>query len=202
MNTDKLLMAKVIDYNKYRRYCFNNQIKFEQNLEYERILKARYMKIGRIKKRFLYLFCRYEYLYFVTFTFDDKNLKKSDRFKKDMIKNSLYNFDDDIKYILNVDYSPVDDREHYHGIVATNCSCNFINYLMLAYPNIAYTELIRLDKKSLIKVSKYINKLSNHAVKACTKNKRVLYNFKGYDKFDSIDKRVIYFMDKWKVGLT
>lgn len=202
MSTDKLLMAKVIDYNKYRRYCFNNQIKFEQNLEYERILKARYMKIGRIKKRFLYLLCRYEYLYFVTFTFDDKNLIKSDRFKKDIIKESLYNFDDDIKYILNVDYSPINDREHYHGVVATNCPCNFINYLMLAYPNIAYSERIRLDLKSFTKVSKYINKLSNHAVKSGSRNKRVLYNFKGYDKFDSIDKRVIYFMDKWKVGLT
>ena len=50
----------------------------------------------------------------------DPALLKSDRFKKDMIKESLYNFDDDIKYILNVDYSPSDDREHYQKLARDN----------------------------------------------------------------------------------
>lgn len=199
---DNNLLYNLIIYNKYRKYCFNNSIKFKENRDYERKLKARYNKVGRVKKRFLYLALRYKYLYFVTFTFDDNFIKKCDRSKKDLIKNTLYSFDEDIKYIINIDYGSKNEREHYHGIIATNCDLNFITYMILFYPFIAYTEKIRIDSKSIKKVSKYINKLSNHACKESTKNSRVLYNFKGYDKFDKEEQRLLYFFDKIKVGLT
>lgn len=202
MNYDSTLLADLISYNKYRRYCFNNQIEFEVNEDYERKLKARYNKVGRVKKRFLYLFCRYKYLYFCTFTFNDNYINKSDRTKKDIIKSTLYNFDEDIKYIINIDYGKKNEREHYHGIIATNCDCNFVNYMILGYPFISYTECIRMNSNSLRKVPKYLNKLSNHSVKDTTRNSRVLYNFKGYDKFDKEEARLLLFFDRWKVGLT
>lgn len=199
---DNIFLYNLIEYNKYRKYCFNNSIEFEENKEYERKLKSRYNKVSRVKKRFLYLALRYKYLYFVTFTFDDKFIKKCDRTKKDLIKDTLYNFDDDIKYIINIDYGSKNEREHYHGIIATNSNLNFVNYMILSYPFISYTEKIRLNSCSVKKIPKYINKLSNHACKDTTKNSRVLYNFKGYDKFDKEEQRLLYFFDKIKVGLT
>lgn len=195
-------ITDLIIYNKLRRYCNLNHINFEENIEFERLLKSRYNKCSRITKRFLYLFHRYKHLYFCTFTLNDYYINKSDRTRKDLIKDSLYFIDDDIKYIINVDYGKQTERLHYHGIIATNFDLDLNICLQLVYPCFSYSEPIRLDNKSIKKIPKYINKLSNHAIKDSTKNSRVLYNFKGYDKFDKEEARLLLFFDRWKVGLT
>lgn len=195
-------ITNLISYNKYRRYCNLNHIDFEEDKEFEKILNARYHKVSRIKKRFLYLFHRYKYLYFCTFTLDNYYINCSDRTRKDLIKDSLYSFDDDIKYIINVDFGKKTERLHYHGIIATNSDLDLNIFLKLTYPCFSYSERIRLDPNSIRKIPKYINKLSNHAVKDSTRNFRTLYNFKGYDKFDKEEARLLLFFDKWKVHLT
>ena len=43
---DYVLLNDLIEYNKYRRYCFINNIEFEPDLNLERKLKARYMKVS------------------------------------------------------------------------------------------------------------------------------------------------------------
>ena len=46
----------------------------------------------------------------------------------------------------------------------------------------------------LTRLSKYIDKLVNHCIKATTNRQRLVYNFKGYDKFcpDSRSKTIQY----------
>ena len=178
---DYVLLNDLIEYNKYRRYCFINNIEFEPDLNLERKLKARYMKVSRIKKRLLYLLTRYDFIYFVTFTFDDKLIKRCDRTKRDLIKSSLLSFDDDVKFILNVDYGKKNEREHYHCILATNNSSRLSVHLKNTYPCFTKTELCHKKSADLKKLSKYINKLTNHSLKDTTKNKRIFFNFKGYD---------------------
>ena len=201
MNED--LLNSLIIYNKYKRFCFENNLPFQKDKKLESILSSRYQKISRIKKRFIYLIARYKYLYFVTFTFNDYYINLCDRSRKDLIKSSLYGFSSDIKYILNIDYGKKNERLHYHCIVATNDDGELNSFLNNHYPCFSYTEKIRISKEDLKRTSKYINKLSNHAIKDTTMSSRVLYNFKGYDNIlDKNYSHVIYLYDVWRIGLT
>lgn len=199
---DSKLESEVIKYNQYLRQCFttNTPIRL-QNKEYDRILNARYNKISRIKRRFVFLISRYKFIYFCTFTFDDKLIKKCDRTKRDLIKASLNSFDSDIKFILNVDYGTKTEREHYHCLVGTNKSSSLRQHLKNVYPCRTGVEFVPCSVSDIKRLSKYINKLSNHCLKDSTKGKRIYFNFKGYDVFKPPLNRYHYILDSYNLGL-
>lgn len=192
---DENLMYNIINYNKSRLKAFKNNEQFDFNKEYEKKLCARYMKISRIKRRLVDLIIHKDYIWFCTFTFDDYYINKSDRTKRDLIKNSLKNFD--FKYILNVDYGSKTEREHYHCILATNYSFDIDKHLKEHYPCFSSAKLCNKSLEDTTRLTKYINKLSNHCLKESTKNKRIYCNFKSLDQtpLDSYTKRIIYL--KW-----
>ena len=125
---DEFLLNDLIEYNHFRYYCFKNNIDYDKNLDIERKLNAHYQKVSRTKKRFIYLLCRFKNIYFITFTFNDKLLNKCDRVKKDCIKECLNSFSSDIHFILNRDYGKLNDREHYHCLVATNSDQDILKH--------------------------------------------------------------------------
>lgn len=202
MKIDNKLLSELISYNKLRKYNFNNNIEFQKNKKLESLLCSRYNKVSRIKKHLIYMYHKKKNLYFITFTFSDKYIDKCDRTKKDLIKNSLMSFDSDLYYILNIDYGKTNEREHYHAIVGTEYDLNLGNYLDLVYPCFTKTELIRFDSNSFKKIPKYINKLSNHAIKNTTRNSRIVFNFKGYGDMTIPEVRQEYILDCWLVSLT
>lgn len=189
-------LSKIKQYNKLRRF---NSIPL--NIDYERILKSRYNKISRIKKRFIYLYLRKKYTYFLTFTLDNELFKKCERTKRDTIKDCLNKFDSKSFYILNVDYGSQTDRQHFHCIYGTNNSSNLLDFLHKNYPCFVWVGRVRNTNDDLKRISKYINKLSNHTAKDSTYNKRVVFNFKGYDNLDKLLAKYVYILDKSKVGL-
>lgn len=71
------LLNNLIIYNKNRYISFKNNLPFEINKDFERLLNARIQKVGRIKKRLLYLLMRYENIWFCTFTFNNDYIKIS-----------------------------------------------------------------------------------------------------------------------------
>ena len=111
-------LFEVSKYNYLRYMSYKNNLPFQENREYEKILKARYSKSIRIKRRLIYLLSHYKYIWFCTFTFDDHYITKSTRTKRDLIKSVIDQ--KDFKYILNIDYGKTTEREHYHCILATN----------------------------------------------------------------------------------
>lgn len=180
------LLKQVIDYNKSRYNAFKNGIVLEKNIEFERILSARYMKVSRVKRRLMYLLSRYKYIWFCTFTFDNELLKRCDRTKKDTIKKCINRLD--FKYILNVDYGKQTERQHYHCILATNYNLDLDKEFKKTYPCHCLALLCNTDSDDLKRLCKYINKLSNHCVKSSTKRERIIYNFKGYDNLAFTDR--------------
>ena len=175
------LLKKVIEYNKIKYFCFQEGISFEINEEYEKILNARYCKVSRIKKRLLYLFIRYKYIWFCTFTFDNYYIDKCTRTKRDLIKKVIDTHD--FKYILNIDYGKQSEREHYHCIIATNEDFNVNQFIQFQYPCFCLAILCKNGINDFARLTKYIDKLTNHCIKATTKRQRIVYNFKGYDNF-------------------
>lgn len=187
------LLNNLIDYNKKRYFAFKNELPFEYNKEYERLLNARIQKVGRIKKRLLYLLVRYDYVWFCTFTFSDKYINRSERTKRDLIKRFLNTHD--FKYILNIDYGKSTQRQHFHCILATNLDMDVNQYFQSFYSG-GYSLSIQCKKgvDDLTRLTKYIDKLVNHCIKATTNRQRLVYNFKGYDSFcpDSRTKTIQY----------
>lgn len=185
------LLKQVIDYNKSRYNAFKNGIVLEKNIEFERILSARYMKVSRVKRRLIYLLSRYRYIWFCTFTFDNELIKRCARTKKDTIKKCINRLD--FKYILNIDYGKQTEREHYHCILATNYDLDLNKEFKKIYPCHCLSLLCNTDTVDLKRLTKYINKLSNHCIKATCKRERIIYNFKGYDSlaFSERDRHIM-----------
>lgn len=188
------LLKEIIDYNHKRYISFKEHIPFEENINYERKLKSRYQKCSRIKKRFVYLLTRCDYIWFITFTFDNYYIVKTDRTKRDLMKSVLNTHD--FKYMLNIDYGKKTEREHYHCILGTNINFDVNQFIQNNYPCHCLAIQCKKGKKDFVKLSKYINKLTNHCLKATTKNRRMLYNFKGYDIFDTKESSFFYHLDR------
>ena len=175
------LLDNVIRYNHYRYLCYQEGLSFTPNEEYEKILKARYEKVSRIKRRLIYLLSRHKYIWFCTFTFDNKYINKSTRTKRDLIKSVINT--KDFKYILNIDYGKTTEREHYHCIIGTNEDIDVDLYIKDLYPCFSLSIQCKKGEYDFKRLSKYINKLTNHCIKASTTRQRLVYNFKGYDSF-------------------
>lgn len=191
---DNNFMHDVILYNQMRLKGFQNGYDVPEIKIFERVLKARYNKVSRIKRRFIYMISKKTHSYFCTFTFDDNFIDCCDRTKRDLIKKCLNAFDNNCLYILNVDYGKKTEREHYHCIVSTDLP-DLDEFLKIAYPCFTCTKEINLLSDDVKRVCKYINKLSNHCLKASTKNKRIVYNFKGYDIWPAPLNRLMYIRD-------
>lgn len=187
---------KMIDYDLFDDVALYNHLKrnglvLEKNKKYESILCSRYNKISRIKRRLIYLLTNFDYIWFITFTFDDYYINKCDRTKRDLIKSSLFGYD--FKYILNVDYGSKTEREHYHCILATNYNFNLDDHIKNVYPCFSSSILCNSSLNDYKRLSKYINKLTNHCIKDTTKNKRIYFNFKLPEfKNDSYTQWIIY----------
>lgn len=184
------LLKQLEQYNHERYLAHLNNNTFEYNKDFECMLSARYMKVSRIKRRLVYLLSRKKNIWFCTFTFDNYYIDKCDRTKRDLIKNIINTRD--FQYILNIDYGKTTEREHYHCIIGTNCSLDLNEYLQNNYPCFCLALPVRISKADIDRLSKYINKLTNHCIKSTTKRQRVYYNFKGYDGLKLLDNH-----EKW-----
>lgn len=178
---DTDLLSSVIQYNHNKYLCLKEGLTYKINEDYERILNARYSKVGRIKRRLIYLLTFSKYIWFCTFTFDNYYIDKCTRTKRDLIKKCIDTHD--FKFILNIDYGKTTEREHYHCIIGTNEDIDLNKFIQDNYPCFCLAINCKTNYADFNKLSKYINKLTNHCIKASTKRQRILYNFKGFDSF-------------------
>lgn len=196
LDYNEQLLNELISYNKKRFFAFKNNLPFEYDRDKEKLLNARIQKVGRIKKRLLYLLIRYKYIWFCTFTFNNNYIDKCERTKRDLIKSVINTHD--FKYILNIDYGKNTQRQHFHCIIASNIDMDVNQYMQCFYTG-GYSLSIQCKKglDDLTRLTKYIDKLVNHCIKATTNRQRLVYNFKGYDNFcpDSRTKTIQYYLE-------
>lgn len=189
------LLTQLINYNHDRFLSFRNGLLFEENKKFEKMLQARYQKVSRIKRRLVYLLSRTSYVWFCTFTFSNDYINKCTRTKRDLIKSVLNTHD--FKYMLNIDYGKKTEREHYHCILGTDINFDVNQFIQSEYPCYCLAIPVKVGEADFQRLAKYINKLTNHCIKATTKRQRILYNFKGYDNFCPTykDVKLAYLLD-------
>jgi hypothetical protein len=75
-----------------------------------------------------------------------------------------------LEYVANIDYGSKNEREHYHAVVL----CDFVSYDSWSYGNLDFKRVTFTNSE--VKLSKYISKLTNHAIKESVKGNRVIYS--------------------------
>ena len=131
--------------------------------------RASYQRTTRLKNRIREAVASGS-AYFITITFNNDTLSKTnEKTRRKYISRWLKTLSP--FYVANIDYGKTTSREHYHAIITSDClppktwEYGFIDIL-----KVATTEN---DTK---RVSKYISKLTNHAIKNTTKSKRIIYS--------------------------
>lgn len=143
---------------------------FKDIQEARKINHAFYSRSSRLKQRitaYLLSGC----CIFATLTFTEDVLNKTSfgtrrRYVTRYLK-SISNY-----YVANVDFGSTTEREHYHAVILKDFIETKWEY------GFTWFEKVRLSKspKGMKKLSDYISKLTNHAIKETTKRYALIYS--------------------------
>ena len=133
--------------------------------------QASYKRVARLKQRIKEA-VESGSAYFITITFNPETLKNTNeqtrrKYVSRWLK-SLTPF-----YVANIDYGEKNGREHYHAVITSDkrppktWTYGFVDILK-----------VKTTETDTKRISKYISKLTNHAIKNTTKSKRIIYSRK------------------------
>lgn len=129
-------------------------------------------KTQRLKKRVELLFT-YDNLFFITFTFDDRKLKKdlkdiSQRTLRQYVTRWLKQYG--LNYVGNIDFGGKNGRLHFHALVSIKN--DRVDNKTWSYGAINFK---KVNNKNSSAIALYINKLCSHALKESTKYQYLIY---------------------------
>lgn len=153
------------------------------------VLNSRYKRKQRLYKRIESYTTISKNCVFLTLTFSSDYLETTTpQQRRDDIRLFLKSISD--YYVGNIDFGNHDDyfdlqgnertgtdREHYHAIVTERVSKELADYYRSKY-GLIHFEKIRTGTHDKQKLSTYITKLTNHALKDSTKRSALIYSRK------------------------
>lgn len=121
------------------------------------LLESKEQKAKKVKKKIAEI-CESNNAVFLTLTFTDEVLSKtSENTRRRYVSRYLKSVCS--CYVANIDFSPDINREHYHAVVDKRVDLKKWKY------GFAYAEKVRANCSSPARLSKYITKLTAHALK-------------------------------------
>lgn len=166
---------------------------------------AYYHRLGRLRNR-IERMCNIGCC-FLTLTFDDVQLgKHSPAIRRKRVQQFLNGFE--VPYIANIDFGSENGREHYHAVI-----CAPLEQLALErwkrgyvyYEEVGSNRVYRADKGiherprkrrddtpeyDGSRTAKYMNKLTNHALKETTKGQKIMYCRNIDDKLSQMERDI------------
>lgn len=143
--------------------------------EAERLNKAKYERVKRLKNRIAHMLA--SECVFITLTFSDAKIDLNET-KRETRRKYVQRFLNDLKanYVANIDFGEKNGREHYHALVQLSAiDCHKWIYGAMN------VQRVRSERESTdIKLAKYIAKLTNHAIKESVQNNRIMYSRLDY----------------------
>lgn len=147
-----------------------------------RINNAHYHRCNRLQKR-IYAMLLTGPCIFLTFTFTDKTLNITDyEYRRRLVREFCKEHSD--YYIANIDYGEDNEREHYHAII----QCQNVDYSLWHRYGAIKGLRIHADLEDAKRLSKYVSKLTNHAIKQTTRGQRIIYGKSVKNLLDMIEK--------------
>lgn len=142
--------------------------------EGRKINNASYHRTKRLKERIEWMLEK-DKGYFITLTFTDDTLNStSAETRKVYVKRWLK--ENCFYYVANIDYGSENKREHYHAVVILKDKR--MNFKEWHKYGALLSETINTSrsKKTSLKLAKYVDKLTNHAIKETTKRQALIYS--------------------------
>lgn len=186
-----------IDYDTaISQRCFLLQHNPEAYSECLKINNARYKKASRVRSKLSKMLHNNDTVVFLTLTFSDDTLKNtSELTRRRYVTRYLSSFASD--YVANVDYGKKNGREHYHAVAnalapldtwskygfvlsefvkdpKTDCKPRNVPKRYKDLPPDEQSRLMSIDDEK--RISKYIAKLSNHAIKETNRRSVLIYS--------------------------
>lgn len=147
---------------------FHRMFNLEDWQEAHRINKASYARIQRLKRRIAAMLKNGECL-FLTLTFTDEVLRNTtEDTRRQIVRRYLKSFG--VPYVANIDYGKKNGREHYHAVIQTD----YVDYSAYTYGAINGEKIHSAE--DYVKLSKYVAKLTNHAIKQTNKRQVIIYS--------------------------
>ena len=186
-----------IDYDTaISQRCFLLQHNPDAYSECLKINNARYKKACRVRSKLSKMLHNNDTVVFLTLTFSDDTLRNTTvQTRRRYVTRFLSSFASD--YVANIDYGKTNGREHYHAVanaVAPLDLWSKYGYILSEYVKDPKTDckprnvpkrykdlssdeqrrLMSLDDEK--RISKYIAKLSNHALKETNRRSVLIYS--------------------------
>lgn len=177
--------------------CFLLEKYPKEYAEAEKINLARYKRVKRLKERIAHIMKASESIVFVTLTFTDEVLANTSAFTRRRYVQRFLT-DTSADYVGNIDFGAKNGREHYHAVVGKKIDLKEWEYgyifaetvgdISKAIPK-RYKDLPLDEQKehterdNQAKLSKYIAKLTNHAIKETTHRSVCIYSRKAVQAF-------------------
>lgn len=190
---DGTIIKSDFDYDTaYNLRCFLLENRRSEYLEAERIVNARYKRVSRLRKFIENLLRTSDTVVFVTLTFTDDILNNTSAdTRRQAVRRFLSAFSSN--YVANKDFGAKNGREHYHAVIDCELDLSlwsrygfifteFVNAKNINksipkrykdLPIDTAREFMRLDDEK--RLSKYIAKLTNHAIKETASGSRIIY---------------------------
>lgn len=139
-----------------------------------RLYKSNERRKQRIKDRITRMLETKKAL-FLTLTFSDKLFDRdiTPETRRTYIRRFLKEQCEE--YLANIDFGSQNGREHYHAVVVPKTTIDFKRYKDIFDSNINARH-IRIDETSIKLVGRYINKLTNHALKENGYYQRLIFS--------------------------
>jgi len=157
-------------YNKYQKKQAESD-----NLGFEfRLYMANERRKERIKERITRMYETRKAV-FLTLTFSDKLFERNitSETRRTYIRRFLK--DQCSEYLANIDFGSTNQREHYHAVVVPKTIIDFEKYREIFDSNINAKRII-VSNNSVKLLGKYINKLTNHALKENGYYQRLIFS--------------------------
>lgn len=138
-------------------------------LEALRLNNARYHRVSRLRSR-VESIISYNTSFFLTLTFTNDVLEKTQpHIRRKYVQRFLRSLSNN--YVGNIDFGKRKGREHYHAVI----NCDHIDSKLWKYGNLDFEVINNSDIDSTEKLSKYVAKLTNHAIKETCKRNHLIY---------------------------
>lgn len=148
---------------------YNTRENLEDWCECARLYVSKHKKVSRLKKRVMSFLDKGNCI-FLTLTFTDNVLATtSDETRRVYVRRFLKEYCHE--YVANIDFGKINGREHYHAIVRAD---NIDNTTWL-YGSINFKRVPNC-KDDIERLSKYVAKISNHALKVTNKRQCLIYS--------------------------
>lgn len=177
-------------FDSWRIYCEDYLAQFDSKVvsECEKILHADLQRKTRLRHKIQEMFDKCPVVIFVTLTFsDDALVRSTPEHRREVVSRWFKDCcpaDPDIyvPYMANIDFGKENAREHYHGLIGCRVPKYQLEFWRNTYGKQVQLETVRCSVHDKHRLSSYVCKMTNHAIKETTKRSHLIYSRKPKSK--------------------